>query len=130
MFRRRLTDPLKVIRTGPNEDISGDPTLILQKELSVHRYVKIPEIPTFTGGAIGYVAYDCVQHFEPKTARQTWVWIDISAGRKRISLFGALVCASFLQVISSSTRVPMRYPSTLSLVHPAVSVQAYYKHKI
>lgn len=22
-----------------------------------------------TGGAIGYVAYDCVQHFEPKTAR-------------------------------------------------------------
>ncbi|TCD62291.1 hypothetical protein EIP91_007087 [Steccherinum ochraceum] len=64
-------DPLKVIKTGPNEDISGDPTLVLQKELSVHRYVKIPEVPTFTGGAIGYVAYDCIQHFEPKTARQT-----------------------------------------------------------
>jgi anthranilate synthase component 1 len=39
----------------------------LQKELSLHQYVKIPEVPTFTGGAIGYVAYDCIQHFEPKT---------------------------------------------------------------
>lgn len=42
----------------------------LQKELSVYQYIKIPEVPTFTGGAIGYVAYDCIQHFEPKTARQ------------------------------------------------------------
>lgn len=64
-------DPLKVIKTGPNTDITGDPTIALQKELSMHRYVKIPEVPTFTGGAIGYVAYDCIQHFEPKTSRQT-----------------------------------------------------------
>ena len=41
--------------------------LVLQKELSVHKYVKIPEVPTFTGGAIGFVTYDCIQHFEPKT---------------------------------------------------------------
>ena len=33
--------------------------------------MKIPEVPTFTGGAIGFVAYDCIQHFEPKTARAT-----------------------------------------------------------
>jgi anthranilate synthase component I len=39
----------------------------LQKELSIHEYVKIPEIPTFTGGAIGYITYDCIQYFEPKT---------------------------------------------------------------
>jgi anthranilate synthase component 1 len=39
----------------------------LQKELALHQYIKIPEVPTFTGGAIGYVAYDCIQHFEPKT---------------------------------------------------------------
>ena len=42
----------------------------LQKELNVYRYVKLPEVPTFTGGAIGYVAYDCIQHFEPKTRRE------------------------------------------------------------
>jgi anthranilate synthase component I len=40
----------------------------LQKELANHEYVKIPEVPTFTGGAIGFVSYDCIQHFEPKTA--------------------------------------------------------------
>lgn len=39
----------------------------LQKELALHQYIKIPEVPTFTGGAIGYIAYDCIQHFEPKT---------------------------------------------------------------
>ena len=60
-----------MIKTGSNEEIKGDPTVVLQKELAVHKYVKIPEIPTFTGGAIGYVAYDCIQHFEPKTKRTT-----------------------------------------------------------
>ena len=65
------SDPFKVIKTGPHEIVKGDPTIVLQKELAVHRYVKIPEIPTFTGGAIGYVAYDCIQHFEPKTTRET-----------------------------------------------------------
>lgn len=41
----------------------------LQRELNSYKYIKIPEIPTFTGGAIGYVAYDCISHFEPKVAR-------------------------------------------------------------
>jgi len=63
-------DPFKVIRTGPGEDITGDPTVALQKELALYRYIKIPEVPTFTGGAIGYVAFDCIQHFEPKTATE------------------------------------------------------------
>ena len=62
-----VVDPLKVIKTGPKEEITGDPMVALQKELALHQYIKIPEIPTFTGGAIGYVAYDCIQHFEPRT---------------------------------------------------------------
>ncbi|KZO95212.1 putative TRP2-anthranilate synthase component I [Calocera viscosa TUFC12733] len=62
-------DPLRVIKTGPGLDFEGDPIIPLQKELSMYKYVKIPEVPTFTGGAIGYVSYDCVQYFEPKTAR-------------------------------------------------------------
>lgn len=63
-------DPLKVIKIGPDEEITGDPITALQKELAVFKYVKLPEVPTFTGGAIGYVAYDCIQHFEPKTVRE------------------------------------------------------------
>ncbi|THH08208.1 hypothetical protein EW145_g2872 [Phellinidium pouzarii] len=62
------TDPVKVIKTGPSEEITGDPMTALQKELAAYRYVKIPEVPTYTGGAIGYVSYDCIQYFEPKTA--------------------------------------------------------------
>lgn len=62
-------DPFKLVRVGPNEAIQGDPMLALERELSVYKYVKIPQVPTFTGGAIGYVAYDAIQHFEPKTAR-------------------------------------------------------------
>lgn len=42
----------------------------LQQELAHYKYIRIPEVPTFTGGAIGYVSYDCIQHFEPKTATE------------------------------------------------------------
>nr|GAT43973.1 predicted protein [Mycena chlorophos] len=63
-------DPLKIIKTGPGHEHTGDPMNVLQRELALHQYIKIPEIPTFTGGAIGYVAFDCIQHFEPKTATQ------------------------------------------------------------
>ena len=57
------------MKIGPEEDITGDPMTALQRELITHQYVKIPEVPTFTGGAIGYVAFDSIHHFEPKTAR-------------------------------------------------------------
>ncbi|KZS98980.1 anthranilate synthase component [Sistotremastrum niveocremeum HHB9708] len=62
------SDPFKVIKTGLDHDVQGDPLDALQKELSVYKYIKVPEIPTFTGGAVGYVTYDCIQYFEPKTA--------------------------------------------------------------
>ncbi|QRW14790.1 anthranilate synthase [Ceratobasidium sp. AG-Ba] len=65
-----LENPFKVIRSGPGHDVEGDPMAALQRELRGYKYVKIPEIPTFTGGAIGYVSYDCIQYFEPKTARE------------------------------------------------------------
>jgi len=70
-------DPLKVIRTGPGEEVTGDPMIALEKELALHRYVKLPQIPTFTGGAVGYVSYDCIQHFEPKTACELENTLDI-----------------------------------------------------
>ncbi|KDQ18477.1 hypothetical protein BOTBODRAFT_28849 [Botryobasidium botryosum FD-172 SS1] len=63
-------DPFKVLKTGPGQEIEGDPMVALQKELQLYKYVKIPEVPTFTGGAIGYVSYDCIQYFEPKTRRE------------------------------------------------------------
>jgi anthranilate synthase component I len=31
------------------------------------RPVKVPGLPEFTGGAVGYIGYDCVRYFEPTT---------------------------------------------------------------
>jgi anthranilate synthase component 1 len=63
------TDPYKVIRSGPGLEVEGDPLLSVEKELSPYRYISLPSLPKFTGGAMGYIAYDCVQYFEPRTAR-------------------------------------------------------------
>lgn len=43
----------------------------LEAELAKSRVAQIPGLvlPPLTGGAIGYVSYDCVRYFEPKTAR-------------------------------------------------------------
>lgn len=64
------SNPFKIIKTGLGYDITGDPLKPLEAELATYKYVSIPEVPTFTGGAIGFVTYDCVHHFEPKTKRE------------------------------------------------------------
>jgi anthranilate synthase component 1 len=48
-----------------------DPLPGLEAELSKSRVAHIPglKLPPLMGGAIGYVGYDCVRYFEPKTAR-------------------------------------------------------------
>lgn len=60
------TNPYRVIRTGPGEAYDGDPLAPLEAELANYRAVSIPGVPAFSGGAIGYVAYDAVRHFEPR----------------------------------------------------------------
>ncbi|MCJ1407956.1 hypothetical protein MMC19_002027 [Ptychographa xylographoides] len=64
-------DPRKVIKTGPGHGPATDPLPILAEELSQYREATIPglRLPPLTGGAIGYVGYDCVRYFEPRTAR-------------------------------------------------------------
>ncbi|KAJ2726568.1 anthranilate synthase component 1 [Coemansia sp. Benny D115] len=63
-------NPYKVVKTGANEDIKGDPLVPLEAELNSVRYVQVPGLPrgSATGGAFGYISYDCVQYFEPRTA--------------------------------------------------------------
>jgi anthranilate synthase component 1 len=63
--------PKKVLRVGPGYDNIGDPLQILQAELSQHRVIATPtfKLPNLSGGAVGYLSYDCVRWFEPKTNR-------------------------------------------------------------
>ncbi|KAI0283170.1 hypothetical protein BC826DRAFT_1110324 [Russula brevipes] len=49
-----------LVKIRPNEAVKGDPMHVLEHELSVYKYVKIPQVPTFTGGAIGYIANDAL----------------------------------------------------------------------
>ena len=60
------TNPRRVIRTGPGEEWEGDPLVPLEAELAGLRAVETPGLPRLTGGAVGYVAYEAVRHFEPR----------------------------------------------------------------
>ncbi|BFZ58235.1 anthranilate synthase component 1 [Savitreella phatthalungensis] len=61
--------PRKVTRTGPGHGEQVDPLIGLEHELSQYRTISVPGVPAFTGGAIGFVSYDCVRYFEPRTER-------------------------------------------------------------
>ncbi|KAI0281551.1 hypothetical protein BC826DRAFT_878702, partial [Russula brevipes] len=53
--------PFKLVKIRPNEAVKGDPMHVLKHELSVYKYVKTPQVPTFTGGAIGYIVNNVIQ---------------------------------------------------------------------
>lgn len=62
--------PRKIIKTGPNEGVECDPLNILEEEMNKCKLAtNIPGLPKLSGGAVGYISYDCVRYFEPKTAR-------------------------------------------------------------
>lgn len=64
------TDPRKILTTGKNTEAGEvDPLKLLENELKQYKPLKSAGIPEFSGGAVGYVAYDCIKYFEPKTAR-------------------------------------------------------------
>jgi len=56
------TEPYLILKTGGGESI--DPLLPVEKELNKYSLVSVPELPRFHGGAVGYLAYEVVKHFE------------------------------------------------------------------
>lgn len=62
--------PFEVLRMGPKCSMQGDPLVHLQDRMKAFEYVSLPELDMFTGGAVGYIAFDCIQHFEPRTRRE------------------------------------------------------------
>lgn len=61
--------PKKVINTGPQFGLECDPLDLLEVEMEQYRQAQLPGIPKLSGGAIGYISYDCVKYFEPRTKR-------------------------------------------------------------
>ncbi|KAK0771599.1 anthranilate synthase component 1, partial [Friedmanniomyces endolithicus] len=64
-------DPRKTLISGSSHGYEADPLPRLDEELSQYRIANVPSLrlPSMAGGAIGYVGYDCVKYFEPKTKR-------------------------------------------------------------
>lgn len=61
-------NPRKIIKTGNGFGPDVDPLAVIQDELSSYRQGKLnAEIGNLSGGAIGYVSYDCIKYFEPTT---------------------------------------------------------------
>ncbi|RKP28877.1 anthranilate synthase component, partial [Metschnikowia bicuspidata] len=66
--------PRKVIKTGDSTAFGPgrtdvDPLTILEAELADVHQAEVSGLPHLSGGAVGYVSYDCVNYFEPKTKR-------------------------------------------------------------
>ncbi len=45
---------------------AGDPIAALRTELASHAAVEVPGTPRFSGGLVGWIAYDAVRLFEPR----------------------------------------------------------------
>ncbi len=54
-------EPYLVLKSGGQ---AADPLVAIQDELSKYRVVSVPNLPRFHGGAVGYLAYEVVGHFE------------------------------------------------------------------
>ena len=46
--------------------ITGDPLDEVRKLMARYRFVARPELPRFSGGAVGFLGYDAIHFFEPK----------------------------------------------------------------
>jgi anthranilate synthase component 1 len=58
------TEPYRVLKTGAGGMSQGDPMRMIEEELGRFQVVPVPGLPLFHGGAVGYLSYDAVRHFE------------------------------------------------------------------
>src|SRR3990170_2868512 len=63
------TEPYRVLRSGPYAAAGEgeDPLLEIERELSRFKLARVEDgLPRFTGGAVGFLAYEASRHFEPR----------------------------------------------------------------
>lgn len=58
------TEPYRVFRAPSGGDV--DPLNEVEAELSRYELVANPDLPPFHGGAVGYLSYEAIRHFEPR----------------------------------------------------------------
>ena len=96
---------------------------MLEAELAQYREAIIPglTLPPLVGGAIGYVGYDCVRYFEPRTARENKDVLGIP--ESLFMLFDTIVAFDhYFQVVKIVT-----YISVPNLQDSLASIESGYK---
>ena len=118
-------DPLKVIQSGPSHGLEADPLPVLEKELSEYRVATVPglNLPPLTGGLIGYVGYDCVRYFEPKTARPMKDVLKLP--ESFFMLYDTIVAFNHFYNICEIITY-LRVPSNFSSADPSTSLSTAY----
>ena len=60
-------EPYQVVKSGPGQPAGEtDPLTLVEQEMSRYRLAPVAGLPSFHGGAVGYVAYDAIRYFEPR----------------------------------------------------------------
>jgi anthranilate synthase component 1 len=59
---------LQIVELGVERrvEITGDPLDELRKLMARYQFVSRPELPRFSGGAVGFIGYEAIHFFEPK----------------------------------------------------------------
>lgn len=124
--------PRKILKTGEGHGEQADPLPALEAELAKCRVAQIPgqKLPPLTGGAIGYVGYDCVRYFEPKTARpmqdvlkvpeSLFMLFDTIVAFDRF--FGVIKVITYLHVPEDFSQIPTEYEKAQEIIDEVVSV--------
>lgn len=77
----RVTRPPDAARLDGRDAVSDDPMELLRQRLSAYRLYQPDDLPSFLGGAVGFVSYDYVRRLEhlPKDlGAQPWPDVDFS----------------------------------------------------
>jgi len=80
IFRSRgTTGTVRDLNTGKERRFKGDPIGELRSIMAQYRTAGFPGLPRFTGGGVGYIAYDAVRLIEdiPDTGRDDYNMDDI-----------------------------------------------------
>lgn len=124
--------PRKVLKTGEGHGEEVDPLPALDAELSKNRVAQVPglDLPPLTGGAIGYVGYDCVRYFEPKTARPMRDVLKVPESLFMLfdtivafdQFFGVIKVITYLHVPSNLSDLQTAYNNAQSTINEVVDV--------
>jgi anthranilate synthase component I len=124
--------PRKVFKTGAGHGEEVDPLPVLAEELSKYTIAHVPglALPPLTGGAIGYVGYDCVRYFEPKTERPMKDVLQVPESFFMLfntiiafdRFFGVIKVITYLHVPSDLSSLESEYQKCQAAIDSLVSI--------